>query len=59
LTGSRRSRGHKYPAPASKFFASEDNYLLLTFPAEGGPLVVGLKALDGPVLDRSEWPARP
>lgn len=52
-------QGAKYPDPASKFFASKDNYVLLTFPADGGPLVVELKALDGRVLDRTEWPAKP
>lgn len=51
-------KGADYRDPASKFFAQEDNYLLLTFPADGGPLVVEVKTLDGRVLDRTEWPAK-
>jgi hypothetical protein len=43
--------GDKYKDPNSKFFASEHNYLLLTF-KQGSPCMTAqLKSLKGEVLD--------
>lgn len=50
-------KGAKYPDPATKFFASEDSYLLLSFTGRG-PMKVEIKSLDGRVLDTTEWPAK-
>lgn len=44
-------RGAKYPDPKSKFFASEDGYLLMTVERDG-PMTVEIKSLAGKVLDR-------
>ncbi len=59
-------RGARYPDPKSAFFASEDNYVLLTC-APGRPSRLELKSLAGAVLDATalaprnpDWPkARP
>jgi hypothetical protein len=51
--------GARYPDPQSKVLVSRDNYLLLTFTRGPSPLMrAEIKALDGTVLDRSEWPGR-
>lgn len=47
--------GTKYPDPNSKFLASENSYLLLTFDREEGTMTVEIKRLDGQVLDRQEY----
>ena len=57
-TTSLGGRGAKYPDPESAFFASEDNYLLLTFRRGASELVAELKALDGRSLDRRAWRGR-
>jgi hypothetical protein len=51
-------KGAKYPDPHSKFFASEDSYVLLTLAPGSKKLVVELKGLDGRVLDRQEYSAK-
>jgi hypothetical protein len=51
-------RGDRYPDPCSKFLASEDNYILLTFHRELREVIVDLKALDGTVLDRTRYRGR-
>ncbi|MGC4005647.1 MAG: hypothetical protein QM811_22015 [Pirellulales bacterium] len=51
-------RGAKYPDPASKFFASEDNYLLLTAVPDGKILRIELKSLTGKVLDTIDVPVQ-
>ena len=45
-------KGARYPDPHSKFFASEHNYLLMTFDRTARTLVVEIKSLAGAVLDR-------
>lgn len=50
--------GDAYRDPACRFFARERGYLLLTFSADGGPMIVEIKSITGAVLDRSEWPSR-
>lgn len=47
-------RGAKYADPHSKFFASEDSYLLLTI-ERAGKMVVEIKSLKKGVLDRREF----
>lgn len=48
-------KGDKYPDPKSAFFASEDNYVLLTFTKDKKKLTVELKSLEGKVLDKKEF----
>jgi len=43
--------GAKYKDPQSEFFASQDNYLLLTFPGGAPAMKVQFKNLRGEVLD--------
>lgn len=50
---SLNGRGNQYPDPQSKFLAGEDRYILLTV-QRGGKMVVEIKSLKGPVLDRRE-----
>jgi len=59
FTTSLSGTGDRYPDPASKAFVRRDNYLLLTVPRDpAAPMRIEIKALDGSVLDRSEWPGR-
>lgn len=51
-------RGDRYPDPNSKFLASRDSYVLLTFHREPSEMIVDLKALDGTVLDRTRHRTR-
>lgn len=50
-------KGDKYPDPKSAFFASEDNYVLLTFTKDKKSMTVELKSLEGKVLDKKEFAA--
>lgn len=62
LNTSLGGHGAKYPDPKSQFFASEDNYILLTARREPRELVAEIRKLDGTTLDRrvcSPRPARP
>ncbi len=45
-------KGSRYPDPHSKFLASENNYLLMTFNRAAHTLTVEIKSLAGAVLDR-------
>jgi hypothetical protein len=47
-----------YPDPPSQFLASVDHDILLTFPREPRELIVGLKALDGTIVDRTRYAGR-
>lgn len=51
-------KGAKYPDPQSKFFASEDSYLLLSAKKEPRTLIVEIKSLAGETLDRKEFTPR-
>lgn len=51
-------KGAKYPDPQSKFFASEDGYLLLTAKKEPPALTVEIKSLAGETLDKKEYVPR-
>lgn len=51
-------KGAKYPDPQSKFFASEDSYLLLTAKKEPHTLTVEIKSLAGETLDKKEFSPR-
>ncbi len=51
-------RGDRYPDPNSKFLASQDNYVLLTFHREPSEMIVDLKTLDGTILDRTRYTGR-
>jgi hypothetical protein len=55
---SLNGRGNRYPDPHSKFLASEDNYLLLTFRRESNEMRIELKNLQGEVLDGQSYPKR-
>jgi len=57
LNTSVNGRGARYPDPKSAFFASEDNYVLLTC-EPGRPARLELKNLAGAVLDRTELAPR-
>lgn len=57
LNTSLGGTGAKYPDPKTKFFASQDNYLLMTFAKGAESVRFELKGLDGAVLDRIEVPA--
>lgn len=50
-------KGDKYPDPKSKFLASENSYILLTFTKNPLKMAVEIKNLDGQVLDRQEFAA--
>lgn len=50
-------KGDKYPDPKSKFLASENSYVLLTFTKTPLKMAVEIKNLDGQVLDRKEFVA--
>jgi hypothetical protein len=50
--------GDKYPDPQSRFLASQDNYILLTFHRPERAMVVEIKDLDGKMLDRKAFPGR-
>jgi hypothetical protein len=52
-------KGAKYPDPKSKFLASENSYLLLTFTKYPVQMTVEIKNLDGQVLDRKEFRVAP
>ena len=49
-------KGARYADPKSKFLASEDSYLLLTFTRKPPGMTVEIKGLDGKVLDRKQFP---
>lgn len=51
-------KGDKYPDPHSKFFASEDAYILMTLDRDKHTLVIEIKSLAGKVLDRREYAPR-
>ena len=51
-------KGAKYPDPRSRFFQSEDTYVLMTFTREPKRLAVEIKSLAGEVLDRAEYAPR-
>ncbi|MBI3461538.1 MAG: hypothetical protein HY000_00540 [Planctomycetes bacterium] len=55
---SLQGRGDCYADPDSKFLASEDNYVLLTFNRGAQTMRIELKDLGGKVLDRQELQAR-
>lgn len=50
--------GAKYPDPKSVFFASEDNFLLLTFRKDRSAMIIELRNLSGQVLDRKSFSPR-
>jgi len=50
-------KGDKYPDPKSRFLASENSYVLLTFTKTPLKMAVEIKNLDGQVLDRKEFGA--
>jgi len=50
-------RGDKYPDPKSRFFQSEDSYVLLTFRKASRTMAAEVKDLDGKVLDAMTFPA--
>jgi hypothetical protein len=50
-------KGDKYPDPKSKFLASENSYVLLTFTKNPLKLAVEIKNLEGRVLDHKEFGA--
>jgi len=50
--------GAKYRDPKSKFFASEDNYMLLTFRSGSEEMIVEVKNLTGAVLERQSYAKR-
>ena len=50
-------KGDKYPDPESKFLASEDSYILMTFTKNPLKMTVEIKSLDGQVLDRKAFGA--
>jgi len=50
-------KGARYPDPRSKFLASENSYILLTFAKKPPRMTVEIKGLDGKVLDRKEFEA--
>ena len=52
-------KGDKYPDPKSKFLASENSYVLLTFTRNPLKMAVEIKNLDGQVLDRKEFGVTP
>ncbi len=49
---SLNGKGTHYPDPHSKFLASQDHYLLMTFDRTARTMTVELKSLGGKVLDR-------
>ncbi|MEW6304932.1 MAG: FN3 domain-containing metallophosphoesterase family protein [Verrucomicrobiota bacterium] len=49
---SLKGSGDRYPDPQSKFLASEDNYVLLTFKRGASEMTVALKNLKGAILDQ-------
>ncbi len=55
---SLNGRGDKYPDSNSKFFKSEDNYILLTFHKKTNAMKIEMKNLNGEILDQTEWLAR-
>ncbi len=50
--------GDAYPDTNSKFFQSQDSYILLRFPRQKAMMTAEIKDHYGAVLDRSEWPRR-
>lgn len=50
--------GDRYPDPKSALLHSVNNYLLLTFRPGGNELIIELKDLAGPVLDRKTFAPR-
>lgn len=55
---SLKGTGDRYPDPKSKFLASEDSYLLLTFRVGAAEMTAEIKSLRGDVLDRRTIPRR-